>query len=56
MGYIGATLTQVFTRTGGTDVSLRDVTIAQMETGLQSAGDVMHRKRAEVWGDLKKVE
>ena len=30
MGYLGATLTQVFTRTHGADVSLRDVTIAQM--------------------------
>ena len=33
MGYLGATLTQVFTRAGGADVSLRDVTIAQMENG-----------------------
>ena len=33
MGYLGATLTQVFTRAGGTDVSLRDVTIAQMGNG-----------------------
>ena len=30
MGYLGATFTQVFTRVGGTDVWLRDVTIAQM--------------------------
>ena len=30
MGYSGATLTQVFTRAGGADVSLRDVTINQM--------------------------
>ena len=30
MGYLGATLTQVFTRVGGADLSLRDVTIAQM--------------------------
>ena len=30
MGYLGAALTQVFTRTGGADVSLRDVTISQM--------------------------
>ena len=29
MGYLGATLTQVFTRAGGADVSLRDVTIAR---------------------------
>ena len=33
MGYLGATLTQVFTRAGGTDVSLRDITIAQMGNG-----------------------
>ena len=30
MGYLGATLTQVFTHACGTDVSLIDVTIAQM--------------------------
>ena len=30
MGYLGATLMQVFMRVGGADVSLRDVTIAQM--------------------------
>ena len=30
MGYLGATLMQVFTRVGGADASLRDVTIAQM--------------------------
>ena len=33
MGYLGATLTQVFTRVRGADVSLRDVTIAQMGNG-----------------------
>ena len=33
MGYLGATLTLVFTHAGGTDVSLRDVTIAQMGNG-----------------------
>ena len=35
MGYLGATLTQVFTRTcaGGADVSLRDVIITQMGNG-----------------------
>ena len=30
MGYLDATLTQVFTHEGGTDVSLRDVAIAQI--------------------------
>ena len=34
-------------------MSLRDVTIAR--AGLQSAGDVTHWKRAEDFGDLKKV-
>ena len=38
MGYLGATLTQVFTRAGGTDVSLRDVTIAQMGNGATECG------------------
>ena len=38
MGYFGATLTQVFTRTGGADVSLRDVTIAQIENGARECG------------------
>ena len=33
MGHLGATLTQVFTRVGWADVSLRDVTIAQMGNG-----------------------
>ena len=38
MGYLGATLTQVFTRVGGTGVSLRDVTIAQMGNGARKCG------------------
>ena len=33
MGYLGATLTQVFTCAYGVDVSLRDVTIAQIRNG-----------------------
>ena len=33
MGYLDATLTQVFTRLREADVSLRDVTIAQMGNG-----------------------
>ena len=33
MGYLDAALTPVFTRAGGTNVSLRDVTIAQMGNG-----------------------
>ena len=55
MGYLGAILTQVFTRAGGADLSLRDVTIAQMGNGLESAGDVTHRKRAEDLGYFEKV-
>ena len=50
MGYLGATLTQVFTCAGGADVSLRDVTIAQMgnratENGWRHAPEA----RGEFW-------
>ena len=38
MGYLGATLRQVFTCVGGTDVSLRDVTIAQVGNGVRECG------------------
>ena len=38
MGYLGATLTQVFTCANGADVSLRDVTIAQMGNGARECG------------------
>ena len=38
MGYLGATFTQVFTRAGGTDMSLRNVTIAQMGNGATECG------------------
>ena len=38
MGYLSASLTQVFTHAGGTDVSLRDVTIAQMGNGATECG------------------
>ena len=38
MGYLGATLTQVFTRVGGADVSLRDITIAQIENKATECG------------------
>ena len=38
MGYLGATLTQVFMRAGEADVSLRDVTIAQMGNGARECG------------------
>ena len=33
MGYLGATLTQVFTCARGADVSFRDITIALMGNG-----------------------
>ena len=42
--------TDLHTRAGGSDVSLRDVTIAQ------SAGDVTPRKRAEHLGDFWKSQ
>ena len=38
MGYLGATLTQVFTRGSGTDVSHRDVAIALMGNGATDFG------------------
>ena len=48
MGYLGATLKQVFTRARRTDVSLRDVTIARdRKRGLANANNVTHRKRVE---------
>ena len=55
MGYLGATLTQVFTRAGGTDVSLRDVTIAQIGKGATECG-CLHEPEAhgEFW-DFEKV-
>ena len=54
MGYLGATLTQVFTHAHRADVSLRDVTIARDgKRGLASANDVTHRKSAEDLGNLK---
>ena len=57
MCYLGATLTQVFTCTRGADVSLRDVTIARDgKRGLQSAGDVTRRKRAEDFGGFWKSQ
>ena len=54
MGYLGATLTQVFKHAGGADVSLRDVTIAQMgnratECGWRHAPEA----RGGFWGFWK---
>ena len=52
MGYLGTTLTQVFIHARGVDVSLRDVTIAQM--GNEASGnDVTHRKRAVDFGNFE---
>ena len=43
-------------RAGRANVSLRDVTIAQDgKRGLASANGITHRKRAEDFGNLKKV-
>ena len=38
------------------DVSLRDVTIARDEMGWQGANEITRRKRAEIFGNLKKVK
>ena len=54
MGYLGITLTQVFTRAGGADVSLRDITIAQRGNG---ASKCEWRHAPEAYGgfwDFKK--
>ena len=54
MGYFGATLTQVFTHARGVDVSLRDVTIAQMGNG-HSKCEWRHAPEARGgFSDLKK--
>ena len=57
MGYLGATLTQVFTRVRGWSerVTQRCHTSPRWETGLASANDVTHWKRARDLGNLKKV-
>ena len=55
MGYLGATLTQVFTCAQSGRVTQRFHNSPRRETGLQSVGDVTHRKRAEDFGNLKKV-
>ena len=51
MGYLGATLTQVFTMY----VTQRCHNSPRWETGLQSAGDVTHQKCTEDFGNLKSV-
>ena len=51
MGYLGATLTQVFTRAGRINISLRDATIAQMGNGASKCEWSVRR----ISGILKKV-
>ena len=55
MGYLGAALTQVSARMWSGRVTQRCHNSPRWETGLQSANDVTHRKRAEDFGNLKKV-
>ena len=52
MGYLDATLTQVFTRRR---VTQRCHNSPRWEMGLASANDVTHWKHAEDFGNLKKV-
>ena len=51
MGYLGATLTQVFTCARGANVSLRDVTIGQMGNGASKC----EWRHAPDFGILKKA-
>ena len=56
MGYLGATLTPVFTRRGlNGRVTQRCHNSPDGKRGLQSAGDVTHRKRTEDFGNFEKV-
>ena len=55
MGYLGATLKQVFRRTRSGRVTQRCHNSPKWETGLASANDVTYRKHAEDFGNLKKV-
>ena len=50
MGYLGATLTQVFTRVRRANVSLRDFTVVQMGNGATQCGSARR-----ILGILKKV-
>ena len=57
IGYLGATLTQVFVHARRADVSLRDVTIARHgKRRLTSANDVTHRKRVDDLGRFWKSQ
>ena len=54
MGYLGSTWTQVFTRVRAERTSHSEMSQwSRWETGLASANDVTHRKRAEDFGILK---
>ena len=57
MGYLGATLTYVFTRVRGRSgrVTQRRHNSPRWETGQARANHVTHRKRLEDFGNLKKV-
>ena len=56
MGYLGATLTQVFTRARTEWTCLSEMSQEpRWETRLERAGDVTHQKRAEDFGDIEKV-
>ena len=52
MGYLGVTLKQVFKRAGGADVSLRDITIAQMGNGARECG---RRNAPETRGEFWEI-
>ena len=55
MGYLGETLTQVFAHVRGADVSLRDVTMAQMGNGASKC-EWRHAPEARGgFGDFEKV-
>ena len=54
-GYLGATWTQVFMRAGGRDMSLRDITIAQMGNGATECGWRHAREARGGFGDFEKV-
>ena len=56
MGYLGATLTQLFTRGRSGRITQRCHNTLRWETGLASANDVTHRKRAEDFGRFWKSQ
>ena len=56
MGYLGATLMQVFARARGAVMSLRDVTIETRDGKLGLGVRMTSRTESarRIWGDLKK--